>query len=247
MGPFYAYAKHVSEETTWRYLIVFATRSVADEWWRVVSTTTNAQVAGSIQRITPQFYTHDPNKIVVANTILAGQVAAQFSTKMFFVLQTNRDAAVPFEVIPPLPADIADNLSGNWFYIRTPGPNPAYWYYDTTQGVVVASRNHSTRFRITAVDDNIKDGTVLINSDLVELSFWGGKIQVGSNGSLQAVDKAEQFTFGSFSGGTSGFRINGYGNGKVAGLSNSAIIKTDKDDHDAQEWELSREGVVGSD
>lgn len=109
----------MSEETTWRYLIVFATRSVADEWWRVVSTTTNTQVAGSIQRITPQFYTHDPNKIVVANTILAGQVAAQFSTKMFFVLQTNRDAAVPFEVIPPLPADIADNLSGNWLVLPT--------------------------------------------------------------------------------------------------------------------------------
>ncbi len=178
----------MSEETTWRYLIVFSTRAVADEWWRVVSTTTNVQVAGTIQRITPQFYTHDPNKILISNTILPNNVAAQFSTKMFFVLQTNRDAAVPFEVIPPVPSDFADHLSGNWwvfaseivrkdaqtqyislgprrFYIRTPGPNPAYWYYDSRTGVVVASRNHSTRFRITAVSDDIKSGTVLINSD----------------------------------------------------------------------------------
>ncbi|KAI0768897.1 hypothetical protein BC629DRAFT_804263 [Irpex lacteus] len=204
MAPFYAYAKHVSEETTWRYLIVFSTRAVADEWWRVVSTTTNVQVAGTIQRITPQFYTHDPNKILISNTILPNNVAAQFSTKMFFVLQTNRDAAVPFEVIPPVPSDFADHLSGNWFYIRTPGPNPAYWYYDSRTGVVVASRNHSTRFRITAVSDDIKSGTVLINSDLVELSFFGGKIQAVGNGSLVRADKAEQFTFGSFFGGSNG-------------------------------------------
>lgn len=133
------------------------------------------------------------------------------------------------------------------FYIRTPGPNPAYWYYDSRTGVVVASRNHSTRFRITAVSDDIKSGTVLINSDLVELSFFGGKIQAVGNGSLVRADKAEQFTFGSFFGGSSGYRINSYGKTVVGGLPNSAVIKTDKDDSDSQKWELSLEGVVGSD
>lgn len=67
------------------------------------------------------------------------------------------------------------------------------------------------------------------------------------NGSLQSADTAEQFKFGSLFGGSSGFRINAYGKRMVGGLWRSAIIKTDKADHDndAQEWELSLVGAVG--
>ncbi|KAI0768886.1 hypothetical protein BC629DRAFT_1702978, partial [Irpex lacteus] len=241
------------EEATYRYLIVFATRSVADEWWRVVSTTTSTPVAGTIKRITPQHYTHEPGKFNIIQTITPNNVAAQFSTQIVFVLQSNRDAAAPFEVIPPVPRDFADHLSGNWFYIRTPGPNPAYWYCSDYSDcnehskVVVAARTHSTRFRITAIDSTVKPGTVLINSDLVEISFWGGKINTAGNGALRAAEKADQFKFGHFFGGSSGYRINAYGEKVTAGLWHSTIIKTNRDDDDAQVWELSLEGVVGQD
>lgn len=134
------------------------------------------------------------------------------------------------------------------FYIRTPGPNPVYWYYlsnlDNHAGAIVAARNQSTRFHITAVDGSIKDGTVLINSDEVELSFAGGKIQIAGDGSLvSAADKADEFSFGNLFGGSGGFRINGYGHTRVASLPNSAIMKMNKDDGDAQVWELSLEGI----
>ncbi|KAI0768895.1 hypothetical protein BC629DRAFT_804150 [Irpex lacteus] len=248
MSPvYYAYAKHATNEVTYRYLIVFATRSVADEWWRVVSTTTSTPVAGTIKRITPQLYTHDPGKFNIIQTIAQNNVAAQLSTQIVFVLQSNRDAAVPFEIIPPVPRDFADHLSGNWFYIRTPGPNPAYWYYTTADksGVVVASHRQSTRFRITAVGSDVKRGTVLINSDLVDISFWGGKLNTAGNGALRAAERADQFKFGDFFGTSSGYRINAYGENIVGGLWHNTIIKTDKDD--AQEWELSLEGAVGQD
>ncbi|KAI0737013.1 hypothetical protein BC629DRAFT_1446361 [Irpex lacteus] len=239
MAPFYAYAKQADEEVTWRFLIVFAGRDVADEWWRVVSTTTDANIAGSIERITPQFYTYNVSKIPIQDTILKGKVAAQ----------TIATGMVPFQVIPPVPRDFADHLSGNWFYIRTPGPNPAYWYYSKDSdhhkaGVIVASRHQSTRFCITAVDYDVKDRTVKINSDLVELSFCGGKVQATGNGSLEKDDKAEQFKFGSFFGGSGGFRVNAYGKNVVGGLWQSAIVKTDKGDRDAQVWELSLEGTI---
>ncbi len=88
----------------------------------------------------------------------------------------------------------------------------------------------------------------MINSDLIEISCWAGKIQVTDKGSLERADKAKQLQFGSFfESANGGYRINAYGKELAAGLPSNSIIKTAKDDTDGQEWEVSLEGVMDVD
>lgn len=84
----------------------------------------------------------------------------------------------------------------------------------------------------------------MIGSDLVEISFKAGKVRVADNGSLERADQAEQLKFGNFFE-KDGYKVNGYGKAEVAGLPENAIVGTDKDDADGQEWELSSEGIIG--
>lgn len=84
----------------------------------------------------------------------------------------------------------------------------------------------------------------MIGSDLVEISFKAGKVRVAGNGSLERADQAEQLKFGNFFE-KDGYKVNGYGKEEVAGLPENAIVRTDKDDADGQEWELSSEGIIG--
>lgn len=84
----------VKNDVTSRYLGVFASRAIADEWWRAVSTCPNARIRGSIGRISPQFYTHDPTLANVVTTLTDAQGAPQFLSKVFFTLLNDRDARV---------------------------------------------------------------------------------------------------------------------------------------------------------
>jgi hypothetical protein len=53
----------VNNESLNRYLLIFANRAVADEWWRTVSNSTlSPALSSTIRRIDPQFFTYDPNK-----------------------------------------------------------------------------------------------------------------------------------------------------------------------------------------
>ncbi|KAI0083739.1 hypothetical protein BDY19DRAFT_975773, partial [Irpex rosettiformis] len=237
MGLFYAYAKNINDDWSYRYLIVFASRSVADEWWRAVSTSTSTNFVTSIRRVTPQFYTHNPALANIPTTITTAGVAQQFLGSVFFTLINDRDGRI-LSMIPPLTGDVADHISGNWFYIRSKGPNPVYWYA-TPGGQIFASRTHSTRFRVTATDRNLNNA-VLIGSDQVNLTVSGGlSVNVSDYGNLQSTGRAESFRFGDFK---DGFRVNGYGNELLPMVSPNAIIKTNV--NDAQEWELSEGGLI---
>ncbi|KAI0089191.1 hypothetical protein BDY19DRAFT_906102 [Irpex rosettiformis] len=237
MGLFYAYAKTITDDWSSRYLIVFASRTVADEWWRAVSTSTVPNYATTIRRVTPQYYTYNAGLANIATTITTAGVAQQFLGTVFFTLLNDRDGRI-LSVIPPLTGDVADHINGNWFYIRSKGPNPVYWYA-TPSGQIVASRTQSTRFRISATDKSLNNA-VLIGNDQINIATTGGlSVNVSNYGNLQVSGKADTFRFGDL---TSGFRVNAYGNELLPGVSSNAVVKTSE--NDAQEWELTEGGVI---
>ena len=106
-----AWCHQPDNDIYWRYLIVFANRSVADEWWRAVSTSSNNYVACHIKRVTPQLYTHEPAAANVAATITTAGVATQFLGRVIFTLLPDRDGRA-INVIPV--QNITDHISGNW-------------------------------------------------------------------------------------------------------------------------------------
>lgn len=127
MSPFYAYIKNVcqflpntviaslasdsqiNDDWSYRYLIVFASREVGDEWWRAVSTSSNAAYVASVKRVNPQFYTHDPSKAVAYTSLTDPNVAQKFLGRVFFTLLPDRDGrAMP--IVPD--AKITDHISG---------------------------------------------------------------------------------------------------------------------------------------
>jgi len=95
-------------------VIVFASRAVADEWWRAISTGSNTILSNNIQRIAPQFYTHDPNQCNIFNFFTDYRftsISNQFRGRMFFALDNDRGGR-GISIIPP--QEITDHISGNW-------------------------------------------------------------------------------------------------------------------------------------
>ena len=94
-----------------RYLIVFATRAIADEWWRALSTSSVSRFSASIRRVTPHFYTHDPERAVITDTLTTSEVAIQFVGRVFMTLLDDRDG----RQMHPIPSSLTtDHISGNW-------------------------------------------------------------------------------------------------------------------------------------
>jgi hypothetical protein len=93
-------------------LIAFASRELADEWWRAVTTANggNTKYADSVKRINPQYYTHDPAIANIMSTITDPLSAPQFLDKVIFTLLSDRDGR-SFNPVPPL--NIKDHVSGN--------------------------------------------------------------------------------------------------------------------------------------
>ncbi|KAG1814336.1 uncharacterized protein BJ212DRAFT_1363073 [Suillus subaureus] len=108
---FYAYVKNITSNSTYRYVIVFASRAVADEWWRAVSTTSVVKFSESIRRVNAQFYTHDVGQANAADTLTTTGVATQFLGKVFFTLQYDLGGRL-LSIIPPLD-NFVDHVSGN--------------------------------------------------------------------------------------------------------------------------------------
>lgn len=104
------YSPQINDDWSWRYVIVFASGSVADEWWRAVSTSKNTKYSDSIKRINPQFYTQDPNQAAAYNSLNDPTVASNFLGKVFFTLLPVRDDRA-LSVIPA--QNWTDNVSGN--------------------------------------------------------------------------------------------------------------------------------------
>jgi hypothetical protein len=75
-----------------------------------VSSASTTPFPDSVNRITPQFYTHDPAKANISTSITNTQVAAQFLGQVFFTLLNDRDDRI-LSIIPE--QFITDSINGN--------------------------------------------------------------------------------------------------------------------------------------
>ncbi|GLB45465.1 hypothetical protein LshimejAT787_2300250 [Lyophyllum shimeji] len=183
-GLFYVYAKNINDDWSYRYLITFATRDVADTWWRLV---TDSVVGGyarfkSVQRVTSQFYTHNPGEGNIPDTITDPKVAQSLRGKIFFTLLNDRDGRI-LSVIPV--QNWVDRSSGDRFYIRSSSDPSLYWYYNGSR--VVASRDRRTRFTVTIADRKRAPGTIMIGDDEVFIS-------VGSSTNIGVANQQDQLS-----------------------------------------------------
>jgi hypothetical protein len=98
-------------------VIIFASRAVADEWWRTLSTTSFTFVTDSIKRVTPQLYTHNSATWPVWYFYDDARVKAisdPFRGKVFFQLQNDRGGR-GIDIIPM--RSVIDHISGNWWVL----------------------------------------------------------------------------------------------------------------------------------
>ncbi|KAG2049559.1 hypothetical protein BDR06DRAFT_843072, partial [Suillus hirtellus] len=83
---FYAYVKQVTDNSTYQYVIIFASRAIANEWWHAMSTSTVSSFMNSVQHVNAQFYTHNMNLVNATNSLTTNGVATQLLGKVFFTL-----------------------------------------------------------------------------------------------------------------------------------------------------------------
>ncbi|KAG8848654.1 hypothetical protein FRB96_001061 [Tulasnella sp. 330] len=205
-GLFYAYAKNINDDFSWRYVITFASRDVADTWYRLVtdSVKSGVQIFAAVKRVSPQFYTHNPLFGIIAETLNQPNVALSLRGQMFFTLIVNKDVGLFQSVIPVL--NYRDRVNGGSFYIRSTALPDVYWYYDTLREIVVASRERLTRFTITIADKSQAPSSIIIGSDDVYITTASG-VNVGVDNSQDHLGKsANRFPF-KFSSFSSDFQI----------------------------------------
>ncbi|KAG1838933.1 hypothetical protein DFJ58DRAFT_749168 [Suillus subalutaceus] len=174
---FYAYVKQVTDNSTYRYVIVFASRAVADDWWRAVSTSSVVKFTESIRRVNAQFYTHDVNLANAANSLTTTGVATQFLGKVFFTLQYDLGGRI-LSIIPPLDNNFVDHISGNSFFIRSKASPNEHWYcpLQGTKSVYV-SNTERTRFRISRTSSSTA-GTVMVGSDEIVITLTAVNLSI---------------------------------------------------------------------
>ncbi|KAG0692607.1 hypothetical protein DFH29DRAFT_882235 [Suillus ampliporus] len=169
---YYAYIKNIRDDSSWRYVAVFASRAVADEWWRTISSS-GTKYADSVKRITPQFFTHDMGQANAADSTQANQVASAFIGKIIFTLMYDKGGRV-LSVIPS--PDFADHVSGNSFFIRSKVSPDEYWYCPVSpcnnlaHDTVYVSRTERTRFRVYLTGAGTA-GTIMIGSDEIAITM----------------------------------------------------------------------------
>lgn len=95
--------------------MVFASRDVADEWWRFISTLKpndpNERFSRSIKRINPYLYTHDSVIGNIYDIATNPAIFPEYNSKMLLNLLPNSNASV--DISPILPEDVTDNVSGD--------------------------------------------------------------------------------------------------------------------------------------
>lgn len=177
-GIFYAYAKDLKNDTIARYIITFATRNVADVWYRAIldSVSQGHERFASVRRVSLQLYTHEySEKTNITDTLNDAQVAAHLRGQMFFTLLNDKPGR-GLDCIPVL--NYSDHCSGDSFYIRSVPQPDTYWYCDMVEGGVFASRNRRTRFTVTIVDKKRSLGTFMVDNDEVYITL-GSNISFG--------------------------------------------------------------------
>ncbi|PVF92690.1 hypothetical protein CPB86DRAFT_717011 [Serendipita vermifera] len=168
---FYAYAKNSRDDHTWRYLMVFASRDTADEWYRAVtdSVASGYTKFSGVRRLTPQFYVHDPNVGNIHQTINDAKCAANFLDRMFFTLLHDRDSRV-LSTLPFPSGQYTDHISGGQYFIRSALEPSLFWFYDEDSKKMLASDKQRTRFTIRIADERRPQGTVIIGTDEIRLT-----------------------------------------------------------------------------
>lgn len=170
---FYAYVKQSTDTWSYRYVMAFASREVADEWWRAVSTSSVVSFANSIRRVNAQFYLHDVNQANAANSLVTAGVATEFLNKVIFLLMDDLGGR-QLSVIPS-PDHLVDHISGNSFFIRSQTSPYEYWYCPLlsdgkASNEVYVSRNERTRFRVD-ISNKGSAGIVMIGSDEIAITL----------------------------------------------------------------------------
>jgi hypothetical protein len=242
---FYAYAKNINDDWSWRYVIAFASRSVANEWWRAVSTSSNTKYSDSVRRVNSTFYTHDPNQANVAYSINDAQVAGKFLGKVFFTLLPDRDGRA-LSVIPV--DDSADPASGDFFFIRSKAVPSEYWYVPTLSDgsikpdtLVYVSRTERTRFRVRLTSERKEGkGTIIIGSDEITITLTSANLSVRAVGDGRGVLKVGNNP-------EPGLKLSDLVNGFKAGSTLVRATSYDRSEQvkelyktdDGEEWELA--------
>ncbi|KZP05352.1 hypothetical protein FIBSPDRAFT_355703 [Athelia psychrophila] len=165
MPLFYAYIANNVDEETGHLLAVFASRTVADEWWRALSTSTHAAF---IKRAAPQFYTYDARRCNLGGLFYMPQfkpIANMFRGQMFLT-QLNGKTGLSTTIIPP--QEITDYVSGGWYHIRSTSDRGLYWHYDAVGNEIQVSDKEHTRFRID-ICKGMPEGTIMVGSDQINL------------------------------------------------------------------------------
>lgn len=187
---YHAYVINTNCDSLYRYIALFASRVVADEWWRAVSTSANTKYSDSVRRVAPQLFTHDASKANAASSIFDAQVASSFRGKVFFIRQPDDNGEL--SIIPIL--DFVDHVSGNSFFIRSRVSPNEYWYCPgsstgnvTPNSKVYVSRTERTRFRVRLFSEREDTtGTIMIGSDeiVITLTSTNLSIRVSRSGHL---------------------------------------------------------------
>lgn len=90
-------------------MIIFASYAVADEWWRV-STSSIVGFSDSVRHVSAQFYTHDMGQASAVDLLTMNGVAIQLLVQVFFCV-AGRPSGRNLSTIPS--SDCANNISGN--------------------------------------------------------------------------------------------------------------------------------------
>lgn len=230
---------------------MFATREVADNWWRAVtdSVASGYDRFADIKRVSPHFYTHDPYKGNIQQTTVDSNCASNFSGKVIFTL-LNDDTGRVINMVPMV--NYTDHLSGRryvlrvhfvidsflWstrYYIRSAVSPTTFWYYDASNKVVVASQHKRTKFIVHLGDDARPRGTVIVGSDDVFLALDPNtKIVVVNRDGVDRLGPGQRpfrFRFSDFNGGF-GIEYDFEGSGGDA-IARSPTVG------DGERWELA--------
>lgn len=123
---------NVAYPADYRYLINFANRDVADQFWRAIQKAVAEKVPqwDSIGRITPQLYTHNPALKNIIQSVLDPKVAPHLFDKIFFQLLASRDGVSSVGTIPS--QAITDHITGRTyvnFFSLASSHNPSHARY----------------------------------------------------------------------------------------------------------------------
>lgn len=163
-GLFYAYAKNIKDDHTYRYLITFSSRKIADEWWRAVSDS----VAGgyrrfaNVDRVSMQWYTHDPSGHGnIFETVNDDRCALKFRGQVMFTLLMDRGGR-NLSIAPVL--NYVDHKSGQRFFIRSALIPNLFWFYSPDDQQIRASSQQRTAFFVDIVGaDKENGGRIMID------------------------------------------------------------------------------------